>query len=426
MSNPLTEFINNYSASGAVSFHTPGHKGARFFQRPLIREAIGETGAAADRDITEIPGSGNLFAREGIIADIAEMYRKQSGSRASYLLVNGSTAGIQAALYSVLSPGDTVIVSPMPHRSVLNGIKLAGAKAVVMGSGEAYESCLELPKISDLTKPVTAKDIETMLDEYPAARAVLITHPNYFGVMSELAGIADICHARGLRLICDQAHGAHLQYFDRYIRDPEGSPSATAEPTADRCGSDDSAAPESIRLAPLSAERCGADIVIESTHKTLASFTQSAVAHIFSDSVLIQDFEEAFALFESSSPSYILMESLALNAEIMEKCGGQLVREWNDNILYFRREAAIIPGVRLFTGAGEDSLDSTKILLSVDGMDGKQLEQSLIAHGIWPELAAGETVLFVTGIGNERSDYERLLDALREIAGECAVYNPAK
>ncbi|MBQ1407388.1 MAG: aminotransferase class V-fold PLP-dependent enzyme [Eubacterium sp.] len=403
MSNPLTDFINEYAASGAVSFHTPGHKGARFFRRTLIREAIGEAdaasvlgnagtsclAAAADRDITEIPGSGNLFAREGIISDVAEMYRKQSGSRASYLLVNGSTAGIQAALYSVLSPGDTVIVSPMPHRSVMNGIRLAGAKAVVMGNGKAYDSCIDLPVDPDFTACVTARDIEEMMDKYPAARAVLITHPNYYGVMSELAGIAEVVHARGLRLICDQAHGAHLAYFDRFVREPEGMP-------------------------PASAARCGADIVIESTHKTLASFTQSAVAHIFGDRVSTQAFEEALALFESSSPSYILMESLALNAEIMEKCGEQLIKEWHENILWLRKEMAAVPDVRICLN--DMVTDETKILMSMDGMDGIQLQQALIARGIWPELATDRAVLFVTGIGNERSDYEKLVSVLKNIA----------
>ena len=218
-------------------------------------------------------------------------------------------------------------------------------------------------------------------------------------VDNHVAAIAEEVHRRGKVLIVDQAHGAHLKMFSDAYR------------TEKNCGTD--------RLLPAPAEECGADIVIDSTHKTMASFTQSAVVNIFGDRVDADEYEQALLTLESTSPSYILMYSLAVNAEIMAEHGNELAKKWRDDLDHFYSEIKKIDGVRVLTGQMVPGglFDDTKIVLDLSrtGMSGKQAEAALIERGIYPEFSTGNIVMCLTGIGNVRADYDLLLDAAREL-----------
>ncbi|MGI6211347.1 MAG: aminotransferase class I/II-fold pyridoxal phosphate-dependent enzyme [Anaerovoracaceae bacterium] len=397
----LLDYLRGHAEKQPVSFHMPGHKGPRFFREAGYGWFLDHI---AECDITEIPGADNLFQPEGVIAGVMERYRKLYDADQAYLLVGGATAGIAAGLLAAGRRGGSVIMARNCHKSVFNVLSYAGMRPVF-----AFPDILEEEGI---TGPVRPEEIRRVVREHPDADAVIVTSPNYNGVLSDIRGIADIAHENGMPLIVDQAHGAHLRFFD----EQEGTKYA--------------------------AESLGADFVIMSTHKTLGSFTQSAVACLYGDRIPRERVEDALQKVQSSSPSYLLMSSLEINAEILERDGAERIRAWREDLDWFYREAAEIPGVRMlgvdgsedlrdpgsaaepevpeFSAEADLLLDRSKINLDLSalGLSGGALDEELRRRGIFPEMVSGDGVLLLTGIGNRRYDYERLIAAVSEIANE--------
>ena len=359
----------------------PGHKGRRFYEK-YAPEAAALFDRSPDYDITEIPGADNLFQPETVIRRVMDRYRSLYESRETYLLVNGSSAGLMAAILTAVPQGGKLIMARNCHKSVFNGARLGGITPVYAWPEiiEEYGICGE----------VTAEEVERAVSEAPEASAVLVTSPNYYGICSDIEAIARVAHRHGMVLIVDQAHGAHLPFMNK----------------------------------KLAAERGGADIVIDSTHKTLASFTQTAIANICSDRVDLDVFQDRLQMLESTSPSYILMASLDLNAQILESHGAELMEQWRENLMYFYRRYKEIPGLSLMT---HPALDPTKLNLDMSalGLTGADLEDELIKRGIYTELTTGNIAMAMTGIGNDRSDYDRLLAALAEISENAAARGAA-
>lgn len=355
----------------------PGHKGRRFYEK-YAPKAAALFNRLPDYDITEIPGADNLFQPETVIRRVMDRYRSLYGSRETYLLINGSSAGLMAAIMTAVPPGGKLIMARNCHKSVFNGARLGNITPVYAWPEiiEEYGICGE----------VTAEEIERAISEAPEASAVLVTSPNYYGVCSDIEAIGQAVHRHGMMLIVDQAHGAHLPFMNE-------------------------------RLA---AEKGGADIVIDSTHKTLASFTQTAIANICSDMVDLDVFQDRLQMLESTSPSYLLMASLDLNAQIIEDYGEELMKAWRENLMYFYRRYKEIPGLSLMT---HPALDPTKLNLDMSsrGYSGADLEEELEKRGIYMELTTGNIAMAMTGIGNDRSDYDRLLEALAEISENAPV-----
>lgn len=374
-------FLKKHALLEPVSFHMPGHKGADLYRAEGYEDFLEES---MNWDITEIPGADNLFQTEGVILHTMNRYKELYGSKATYLLVNGSSTGVIAAVMTAISPGDTVVMARNCHKSAFNGLGLAGGRPVY-----AYPEMIE---DFGITGEVSAAEIEKKLAEAPGAKAVIVTSPNYYGVCSDIAAIAEVTHRAGAVLIVDQAHGAHLKFFDEY-------------------------AAEHAEGRKLAAENLGADIVINSTHKTLATLTQTAIVNICSDRVDLYDFEDKLQLIESSSPSYVLMASLDINADILEKSGHRLITGWEENLAHFYEGAATIDGLKVLH---HPLLDKSKINLDMSalGIDGLTLEEKLMEKGIFVELVTGNIVMCMSGIGNSRSDFTRLRAALRSIAEE--------
>lgn len=355
----------------------PGHKGRRFYER-YAPEAAALFDRSPDYDITEIPGADNLFQPETVIRRVMDRYRSLYESRETYLLVNGSSAGLMAAILTAVPQGGKLIMARNCHKSVFNGARLGGITPVYA-----------LPEIIEeygICGEVTAEEVERAVSEAPEAAAILVTSPNYYGICSDIEAIARVAHRHGMVLIVDQAHGAHLPFMNK----------------------------------KLAAERGGADIVIDSTHKTLASFTQTAIANICSDRVDLDVFQDRLQMLESTSPSYILMASLDLNAQILEGRGAELMEQWRENLTYFYRRYKEIHGLSLMT---HPALDPTKLNLDMSalGLTGAVFEDELTKRGIYTELTTGNIAMAMTGIGNDRSDYDRLLAALAEISEGAAA-----
>lgn len=376
-SNSITGFLTEHAALDPVSFHMPGHKGSRIYRKYGYSDFIENM---VDYDITEIPGADNLFQAEGIIEAAAEKYRKLYGIRKSYLLINGTSGGLIAAVLATVSKGGRIIMARNCHKSVFNALTLGDIDPVY-----AYPSEIERYGISGA---VHADEIERLLDENPDAEAVILPSPNYYGICSDIEAIGGVVHEAGKILIIDQAHGAHLSLFGKY-------------------GSMD---------MPRAAEDCGADIVVNSTHKTLLSFTQSAVLNVVSDKIDTARLEDRLQAVESTSPSYILMASMDINADILSAHGREITESWEEAIDHFYKKSSDINGLRVMSVPGY--MDRTKLNLDMSdvGLNGAELEELLAERGIFAELTTGNILMCMTGAGNTISDINRLLTALEEIS----------
>ncbi len=374
MKKSLTDFLMDHASKDPVSFHMPGHKGSQFYKKTGYGHILDNI---MDCDITEIPGADNLFQTEDVILSVMEKYRKLYGSERSWLLINGSSVGLITAILSCTKRGDKVILARNSHKSIFNAIRLGGLEPVYLFP--------EILKNHGILGSVSPSEVERLLDENPEARCVILPSPNYYGICSDIKAISDICHQRNTVLIVDQAHGAHLRFM------PEGYPKA--------------------------AEDCGADIVINSTHKTLASWTQTAVMNVMSDRVDTGIIEDNLQILESSSPSYPLMMSLDVNADILldEEKREELFGEWTSAVEMFYERAGNIKGLRVIE---DPMLDRTKLNLDMSalGLSGNELEELLMDRGIFVELVTGNIIMCMTGIGTTREHIRKLLEALEDIS----------
>ena len=381
----IADFLLQHREGEPVSFHMPGHKGAELYKRFGYETFLSNF---MDCDITEIHGADNLFQAESIIKYTMNRYKELYEVRKSYLLVNGTSCGLIAAIMTAVKPGGRLIMARNCHKSVFNALTLGNISPVY-----AYP---EVIKDSGISGEILPKEIERLLTENPDAEAVIIPSPNYYGICSDIKSIAELVHQKGKSLIVDQAHGAHLKFFSRFTDSKDNR--------------------EDGHLLPQSAEECGADIVVNSIHKTLASFTQSAVLNVNTDKIDLGELEDKLQMMESTSPSYLLMASLDINADLLEGSGKSLIQDWKYNLTEFYKAAGKIEGLKVInTGS---NMDWTKINLDMSfcGLSGHELEKYLMRENIFVELVTGNIVMCMTGIGNVTEDYERLLQVLRKIS----------
>lgn len=368
--NELRDFLKSHEDKNPVSFHMPGHKNGELFKRLEISQ--GEI-LKAEYDITEISGADNLFAPEDVLRNTMDKYKSLYDSEESFLLINGSSAGLVAGILASVPTGGKIIVARNCHKSIYNALELGKLQPVYI--------CPEKAKEYDISGKVTTASVRKAFEEHPDVKAIVLASPNYYGITSNIAEISNIAHENGAVVIVDEAHGAHLKFM----------------------------APEKA------AENQGADLVVVSTHKTLGSFTQTGILNVYGDRVKIPKLASKLELMQSTSPSYLLMASLDLNADIIEEHGKTLFKEWRGCLDDFARTAIWIKG---FMFMMDDSLDDTKINLdgSFLGLDGQKLSKELEARGIYTELYDGPICMCMTGIGNGRNDYLKLLSALQEIS----------
>lgn len=374
---PVKDFLLEHARIKPVSFHMPGHKGAELYRRCGHGDFLDNI---FDCDVTEIQGADNLFQTEGILKEAQDRYAELYEVKKSYLQINGSSGANIASMLASVPKGKKIVMARNCHKSCFNGLTLGGIQPVY-----AYPEMLEEYGISGAVPP---EEIERLLDENPDAEAVILPSPNYYGICSDIKRIADITHERGKILIVDQAHGAHLKFFSIF----------------------------GIEGMPMSAEEAGADLVVNSIHKTLASLTESALLNVNSDRVDLDLLEDKLQQMESTSPSYILMASLDINASIIEEYGEKLFREWAEALDIFYKEAGSIEGLRHIGKI--PGLDWTKMNFSFlgKGLMGDEVEKRLMEKGIFIELFTGDLVMCMSGIGTTAEDLGRLTEALKAIS----------
>ncbi len=371
MHDALLSRLRAYADGDSLPFHMPGHGRNGDFDSLC---ALG-----ASLDVTEIDGMDNLHDAHGILADGMARLSALYGTRRSFFLVNGSTCGLLAALHTTLSPDDSILVARNCHRSVASGIALCKANPIWLLPPVDTQSglCLSLP-------PETVADA---IAAHPEAKVLLFTSPTYDGVVSDVAEIARIAHAHGVTVIVDEAHGAHLGRLDPSI------PSATA---------------------------LGADVVIQSFHKTLPSLTQTAVAHLCTEAVDGDAFARSLAIFETSSPSYLLLASLDDCVRRMEGSSDTLFAPWREALAVADEVLAPLTHLRRLPLSHEGifAYDTSKILLFCGDTDtsgitlAARLRQD---YHIETEMSSPTTLLCMTGAGTRAHQVRALGAALCEI-----------
>ncbi|WP_339269181.1 aminotransferase class I/II-fold pyridoxal phosphate-dependent enzyme [Paenibacillus sp. FSL K6-1330] len=384
---PLAEAIMLYRERGASSFHVPGHKNGRAYAgegktTEMLREAM-------RIDVTEITGTDDLFHPEGVIQEAQELAADCFGAEESFFLVGGSTAGNLALVLTVCrEPGDIVLVQRNVHKSVLNGLMLAGARAVFLQP--------ELDKQSGLAVAPSVATLVAALEAYPEARGAIITMPNYYGMGSDLKPLAKACHEFGIPLLVDEAHGAH------YGQHPQ---------------------------LPMNALSCGADGVVQSTHKMLAAMTMGAMLHVQGGLLDRSLLRQRLAMVQSSSPSYPLMASLDLARRLLHTQGADAFTAGLAAVKAFRRGLAKLPRFGLLqppqprghaagtAAAAYTRQDPFKAVIydRTRSLSGYALQRELEARGCVPEMSDELHVVLLFTLGSTREDANHVLWALVHI-----------
>ncbi|MBW4828433.1 MAG: aminotransferase class I/II-fold pyridoxal phosphate-dependent enzyme [Clostridiaceae bacterium] len=372
MQIPIFEGLKQYIKEDNISFHTPGHKGRH--------TTINWEKYIPAIDLTEVEGLDNLQDPSGIILRSQNLAAKTFKSKATFYSVNGTTGGIYIALSAITNPGDSVLIQRNCHKSVYNGIILNNLVPKYI-----YPNYNEKHNIITGTQPI---DIENSLKENSDIKAVVITYPNYYGICSYIEKIVDIVHKYDKILLVDEAHGSHLVFSN---------------------------------TLPKSSLEVGADIVVQSTHKTLPSFTQTSMLHVGSDRVDIDKLKDMYNLYQTTSPSYIFMSSLDIARAYMAEEGKERLNKHIRNVKKCISEIEEIDRVSIFTGDIEDptikDIDITKMLLNIEGIRGTVLENILREkYNIQLEMSDYYYALALTTLMNTEEDLNTLVSALKDIS----------
>ena len=368
---PICEKLLALKEEGRIPYHMPGHKR----KGPCDITSI---------DITEISGYDNLHHPEGMILDSMNQVREIYHSRASRYLINGSTVGLLASISAICHPGDEILIARNCHKAVYNAIRLLHLKPYYIYP--AY--CEEYDMMQGVTDE-NFPEIEHILRDHQGIRAVVITSPTYEGIVSDIRGISRIVHRYGIPLIVDEAHGAHFILHDYF---------------------------------PDSAVNCGADLVIQSTHKTLPALTQTALLHVCSDLVSAQQIDEMLGIYETSSPSYLLLASTEYSI-IYPQNHADKVEEYVDKLADFRRKCAQLTSIRLLEPGMVEGYDYDRgkfvFLVRKDGRNGKDLFDLLLnRYHIECEMESGRYCIAMTSLMDSAEDMQALYQAIMEIDRE--------
>ncbi len=351
----ILDSLKKHLKTEKASFHMPGHKGgAAFVGTPFENELL-------SFDVTEVKGTDCLSNPKEAIAASEQRAAQLFGAKQAFYLVNGSTCGILSMFYAFFNEGDSVIVDRSCHISAINALVLCGLNPIYISQN--------IDKKRGVPSGITADKVKKMLEKYPEAKGVFITSPNYYGMMSEVRKIAEIVHLKGIPLLVDEAHGAHFP-FSRHL--------------------------------PKSAISMGADAAVVSLHKSLPCPNQTALL-LINDEKMTEKMQKAVNVFQTTSPSYMLLVYIEAALDMAEKKGDELT----DRLLGY-----------LEPFSEYQTQDPFKLLLSFEqnGLAGYEAEKILREEfGIFAELCDNKNVLLMASWGNSECDFELLSSAITHI-----------
>ncbi|MCR5272465.1 MAG: aminotransferase class I/II-fold pyridoxal phosphate-dependent enzyme [Lachnospiraceae bacterium] len=351
-------------------FHMPGHK-----------RQIEDFPNPYSIDITEIEGFDNLHHPEDILLECENKASEFYGTKKTFYLINGSTSGLLTAVSAVARENDKVIVARNSHQAVYHAIVLRKLNPVYV-----------IPEICDfgIQGEIKVESVEKALNENPDAKAVIVTSPTYEGIVSDIAGIKKVTEKYSIPLIVDEAHGAHFSVGERF---------------------------------PKSAIDMGADLVIQSLHKTLPSLTQTALLHLNSELLEEDDIRKFLDIYQTSSPSYVFMAGMEECIDEMSKDGKKLFDEYAKRLDRFYKDIKTTKVLRILD---KDELkdgeyfdfDMSKIVISVKDAPITSEGLNRLLHDKYHlemEMVSPEYVLAMTSVCDTDEGLTRLKDAILEI-----------
>lgn len=384
---PLLTAIKECIKSSHAPFYTPGHKRGVGISPSLI-DIFGKSVFTAD--LPELTELDNLFAPEGVINQAQELAAQAFGATRTWFLVNGSTCGIEAAIMATCGAKDKIILPRNVHSSVIAGLILSGAIPIFINP--------EYDAVLDIAHSITPESIALALHQHPDAKAVLMVYPTYYGVCGDVVSIANIVHQYNIPLILDEAHGAHFAFH------PD---------------------------LPISGLAAGADICVQSIHKTLGAMTQASMLHAQGNIVNYDRISKALQLVQSTSPSYILMASLDAARAQMALQGHSLITQTLHLANTAHQNLKKIPCLSLLHQSppyqallGGFKLDPTRLTINVSnlGITGFEADEILETQlEVRSELASLQNITFIISIGNTQQDIDKLIQAFNTLAAMAPI-----
>lgn len=380
MNKRLYESLVTHNRGNIYPMHMPGHK-----RNTKIMDMVNPYSI----DITEIDGFDNMHNPKGIIKRIEDMANDIYGAKKTWISVNGSSIGLMAAICAVTNKGDSILIGRNSHKSVYNAIEL----------NELSPKYVYPQNIGNgINGQIFLTDIMKSVEENANISAVVITSPTYEGITSDIESISKYLHGKKIPLIVDAAHGAHLGFAKDF---------------------------------PNNAIYGNADIVVHSIHKTLPAFTQTSLVHVTSERFVdIRKINKYMSMFQSSSPSYVLMSGIEKCLNIVKE-RKDLFDTYNNHIDEFYEKAKILKNLYIleYKNCGKLWRDKSKIVIiskakNVSLYGGVYIYNTLLKkYGIQLEMKSGRYALAMTSICDTKEGMDRLLIALVKIDKELEENN---
>lgn len=375
MDRPIYNLLKKLSNDGNYPFHMPGHKRNENFLKDFY-EFI-------SLDFTEIDETDNFHNSKGIIKESKELMAKLFLANESYFLINGSSGGIMASLMACLKPGDKVLLARNCHISVYNGIILSGAIPIYIYPSIKYNIPCGIDK--ELVKKVILENSDI--------KVFILTSPTYEGFVSDIKELSNIAHENNIILIVDEAHGAHFSFSNKF---------------------------------PKSALEEGADIVIQSLHKTLPSLTQCSVLHLNSTIVNKDMLERCLSLIQTTSPSYIFMLSIEYcqsfiknNLNLFEEYA-IFLKEVRKNMLYLKNIKLVDRDILKDVNIVDFDISRFTFLIN-SNVNGNYINEKLKEYNIQIEMYSDNHIIAISTICDTKESLEKLVNALIKIDREIDV-----
>ena len=374
---PFVEALESYKEQHFVPFHTPGHKiGVEAPQ--LLKNWMG---AALPYDLGVMYALDDLHEPERELKEAQDLTAELYGADCCWFSINGTTALIEAMIMGTVGPDEIIIIPREAHRSVISGLVLSGAKPV-------YMDC-DFDERWGIPLGVSLENAIKSMDTYPEAKAILLVYPNYYGVGIDIVNIIQEAHKRGLIVLVDEAHGPHLPFS------------------------------ESL---PIEAIEAGADLVAQSTHKSVGSLTQTSWLLGQGKKFDKRRITQMHQMLQSTSPNYIFLASLDMARHQLATAGNDLVSRGLELSMYLREELNKISGIATmeYTDIQERVInyDCTKVLIDAKelGLTGVAFERMLREHHIEVELVQAHHVLVLITIGDTNESVTALIKAVQAVS----------
>ena len=374
---PIYEALEEFRQERIVPFDVPGHKRGR--GNPELVGLLGQQ--CVGIDVNSMKALDNLCHPVSVIREAEEMAAEAFGAAYAFLMVGGTTSSVQSMVLGASKKGDKIILPRNVHRSVINALVLNGAIPIYVNP--------DVDSKLGIALGMKVSQVERTMQEHPDAVAVLVNNPTYYGICSDLKSIVRMAHARGMKVLVDEAHGTHFYFGDKM---------------------------------PLSAMEAGADMAAVSMHKSGGSLTQSSFL-LIGRSVNPGYVRQTINLTQTTSASYLLLASLDISRRNLALRGKKEFAKVTALAEYAREEINRIGGYYAYTSElinGDSIFDFDKTKLTVNtlgiGLAGIEVYDLLRdEYDIQMELGDIANVLAYISIGDRERDMERLIGALTEI-----------